>query len=93
MPNAVCYSLQIFDALVMKVDIALQSIKQTSYKGTIDWKKQCFSKSGHWSACAKTSKQNPPFCCVSTIYVFRIRSQYDLCNTLLCSVGQIHSRF
>lgn len=29
--------LQIFGTLVVKVDIALQSIKLTSYEGTVDW--------------------------------------------------------
>lgn len=30
----------------MKVDIALQSIKQTSYKGTIDWEHSASAKLG-----------------------------------------------
>lgn len=39
MPNIMCISVCKYLRLLRgKVDIALQSIKQTSYKGTIDWK-------------------------------------------------------
>lgn len=45
-PNIMCSSLQIFDTSVVKVDIAWQSIKQTSYKGTIDWEHNAIASLG-----------------------------------------------
>ena len=70
MPNTTCPSLQIFDTLVVKVDIALQSIKQTSYKGAIDWEHSASANLGIGGHVQK----NP--CSFSAISVFETRAQY-----------------
>ena len=71
MPNTTCPRLQIFDTLVVKVDIALQSIKQISYKGTIDWEHSASANLG-----IGVHVQKNPSCSFSAISVFETRAQY-----------------
>lgn len=59
----------------MKVDIALQSIKQTSYKGTIDWE---HNASANLGIGVHVEKEKNPSRSFSAIYIFKIRAQYSV---------------